>query len=59
MATQTKKARIVSTNHEGTWSEDENDSMAFMMRSMADTFAQFERLTIKSRRVWLLLVETL
>lgn len=49
MTAEARKARIISTVDEGTWSEDENDPMAFMMRSMADTFAQFERLTIKSR----------
>ena len=48
-AVETKKARIISTIDEGTWSDDANDPMAFMMRSMADTFSQFERLTIKSR----------
>lgn len=49
LATERKKARIISTQDEGTWAQDENDPMAFMMRSMADTFAQFERLTIKQR----------
>lgn len=49
MAVEKKKGRIISTQDEGTWAQDENDPMAFMMRSMADTFAQFERLTIKQR----------
>lgn len=49
MAVEAKKGRIISTQDEGTWAEDENDPMAFMMRSMADTFAQFERLIIRQR----------
>jgi DNA invertase Pin-like site-specific DNA recombinase len=49
MAVSKKKARVISCADEGTWAADQNDPMAFMMRSMADTFSQFERLTIKQR----------
>lgn len=49
IATEARKSRIISTIDEGTWTENKDDPMAFMMRSMTDMFAQFERLTIKSR----------
>ena len=48
MAVKGKKARIVSCAGEGT-EGDEDDPSAFMMRSMADVFSQFERLQIKAR----------
>jgi len=44
-----KKAKVISCCDEGTWEVDQNNAMAFMMRSMTDTFSQFERLTIKAR----------
>lgn len=46
---ETKKARIISTIDEGTWSVDQDDPMSFLVRSMTDTFSQLERLTIKKR----------
>jgi DNA invertase Pin-like site-specific DNA recombinase len=55
--TEDKKAKIISAIDEGTWTENKDDPMAYMMRLMADGFAEFERLTIKTRTIAALAVK--